>query len=62
MFDSLAIAFSPTAWLIVLLVVLLLFGGTLIPKMMKGLGQGVKDLKKGIVNFPTKLFQELAWL
>ena len=29
-------------------VCILLFGGTKIPKLMKGLGEGVRDFKKGI--------------
>ena len=34
--------------LIVLLVILLLFGGKKIPELMKGLGQGVKSFKDGM--------------
>lgn len=34
--------------LIVLLVLLLLFGGKKIPELMKGLGQGISNFKKGI--------------
>ncbi len=34
--------------LIVLLVILLLFGGKKIPELMKGLGQGISNFKKGI--------------
>ena len=34
--------------LIVLLVVLLLFGGKKIPELMKGLGKGVKNFKEGM--------------
>ena len=34
--------------LIVLLVVLLLFGGKKIPELMKGIGQGISSFKKGI--------------
>ena len=33
---------------IVALVVLLLFGGKKIPELMKGLGQGISNFKKGI--------------
>ncbi|WP_158798423.1 twin-arginine translocase TatA/TatE family subunit [Pedobacter sp. L105] len=33
--------------LIILVVVLLLFGGKKIPELMKGLGQGVKEFKDG---------------
>jgi len=31
---------------LILVVVLLLFGGTKIPEMMRGLGQGMKEFKK----------------
>lgn len=34
--------------LIILLVLLLLFGGKKIPELMKGLGQGISGFKKGI--------------
>lgn len=44
----LANAMNPTIWIIVLIVVLVLFGGQKIPEMMKGLGQGMKEFKKGI--------------
>lgn len=32
--------------LIILVIILLLFGGTKIPEMMRGLGQGMKEFKK----------------
>lgn len=35
-------------FLIIALVVLLLFGGTQIPKLMRGLGKGVKSFKDGL--------------
>lgn len=38
---------SPIPW-IILIVVLLLFGGAKIPEMMRGLGQGMKEFKKGM--------------
>ena len=43
----LAILLAVGAWQIVLivLVVLLLFGGKKIPELMKGLGRGVKEFK-----------------
>jgi sec-independent protein translocase protein TatA len=34
--------------LIVFLVVLLLFGGTRLPKLAKGLGESMKEFKKGV--------------
>ncbi len=33
---------------IVLLIILLLFGGKRIPALMKGIGQGISNFKKGI--------------
>jgi sec-independent protein translocase protein TatA len=33
--------------LVILVVVLLLFGGKKIPELMKGLGQGIKEFKNG---------------
>ena len=33
---------------LIVLVVLLLFGGTKIPELMKGLGKGVKSFKEGM--------------
>ncbi|MFC2117494.1 twin-arginine translocase TatA/TatE family subunit [Bacteroidota bacterium] len=32
-------------WLVLVLVVLLLFGGKKIPELMKGLGKGIKEFK-----------------
>ncbi|REJ81034.1 MAG: twin-arginine translocase TatA/TatE family subunit [Bacteroidetes bacterium] len=34
--------------LIIALIVLILFGGTKIPKLMKGIGQGIHEFKKGV--------------
>jgi sec-independent protein translocase protein TatA len=36
---------GPTEWIVILIVVLLLFGGKKIPELMKGLGAGVKEFK-----------------
>lgn len=36
---------GPTEWIVILIVVLLLFGGKKIPELMKGLGSGVKEFK-----------------
>lgn len=37
---------GPWQWVIIVLVVLLLFGGRKIPELMKGLGQGLNEFKK----------------
>ena len=33
-------------WIIILLIVLVLFGGAKIPQMMRGMGQGIREFKK----------------
>jgi sec-independent protein translocase protein TatA len=38
--------FGPTEIILVILVVVLLFGGRKIPELMKGIGQGMKEFKK----------------
>lgn len=35
---------------IILIIVLLLFGGKKIPELMKGLGKGIKEFKDGIAG------------
>ena len=37
-----------TEIIIIALVILLLFGGAKIPKLMKGLGKGIHEYKKGL--------------
>tara|TARA_B100000287_G_scaffold253394_1_gene238104 strand:- start:714 stop:890 length:177 start_codon:yes stop_codon:yes gene_type:complete len=34
-------------WLLIALVILLLFGGKKIPELMRGLGKGITEFKKG---------------
>ncbi|MFN8140573.1 MAG: twin-arginine translocase TatA/TatE family subunit [Fimbriimonadales bacterium] len=51
----------PIAWLngwelpAIIVVVLLLFGGTKIPQLMRGLGRGVGEFKKGVSEGKTML-------
>jgi sec-independent protein translocase protein TatA len=35
-------------WIIILVVILLLFGGKKIPELMRGLGKGVRSFKQGL--------------
>ena len=35
-------------WIVIVLVIILLFGGKKIPELMRGLGQGIKGSKKGL--------------
>ncbi len=39
-------AFGVTEIVLILVVVLLLFGGRKIPELMKGLGEGIREFKK----------------
>jgi sec-independent protein translocase protein TatA len=39
---------GPTEWFIILLVVVIIFGGKKIPELMGGLGKGIKSFKKGL--------------
>lgn len=49
-----------TEIILILLVVVLLFGGRKIPELMKGLGQGLRDFKKAskVEDEPEKLKTE----
>ena len=40
-------------WLIVLLVLVLLFGGRKIPELMKGMGEGIRSFKEGMAGKPA---------
>jgi sec-independent protein translocase protein TatA len=35
-------------WIIILVAILLLFGGRKIPELMRGLGRGIKEFKDGV--------------
>ena len=39
---------TPTHLIIILAIVLVLFGGSKIPQLMRGLGQGTGEFKKGL--------------
>ena len=40
--------FSIYHWLLVVLVVILFFGGRKIPELMRGMGEGIKSFRDGI--------------
>ena len=48
---------SPQDWAIVGLIVLVLFGGTKIPQLAKGFGEGIREFKKA-VNTEEKAAEE----
>ncbi|MEC8459031.1 MAG: twin-arginine translocase TatA/TatE family subunit [Bacteroidota bacterium] len=41
---------GPNQMILILIVVLLLFGGRKIPELMRGLGRGVKEFKDGVAE------------
>ena len=45
--ELILLALSPWEIAIIIAVVLLLFGGKKIPELMKGLGKGISEFKKG---------------
>ncbi len=56
------LAFIPQGmeiWLIVL-VILLLFGGAKIPQLMRGIGRGVGELQEGLKETRDKVNQTLS--
>ncbi len=48
MLNSLAMFESPTQWIIILVIILVLFGGSKIPEIMRGMGSGMREFKKGL--------------
>ncbi len=42
--------FGPYGLILIVVVVLLLFGGKKIPELMKGIGKGTREFKKGLSN------------
>jgi sec-independent protein translocase protein TatA len=45
-------------WIIVVLLILLLFGGKKIPELMHGLGKGVKSFKEGLNDLEEETKKE----
>nr|NQU90621.1 twin-arginine translocase TatA/TatE family subunit [Bacteroidota bacterium] len=48
LFTLLAFTFGPMEIVIILVIVLLLFGGKKIPELMRGMGKGIKEFKEGV--------------
>lgn len=46
--------FGPTEIILIVLVVVILFGGRKIPELMKGIGQGMKEFKKATKEEPKE--------
>lgn len=52
--------FGATEIILIILVIVLLFGGRKIPELMKGIGQGMKEFKKAskVEDDPNKMSAE----
>ena len=50
--NILAFTFGPMEIILIVLVVIILFGGRKIPELMKGIGQGMKEFKKATREEP----------
>ena len=50
----------PTGWElpIILIIILLLFGGKKIPELMKGIGKGIKGFKEGLKEIEEDIKEE----
>ncbi|MEZ4999294.1 MAG: twin-arginine translocase TatA/TatE family subunit [Bacteroidales bacterium] len=46
--------FGPTEIILIVLVIVILFGGRKIPELMKGIGQGMKEFKKATKDEPKR--------
>ena len=57
---SILLLFMPQGmeWIIILVVVLLLFGGKKIPELMKGIGKGVRGFKDGLKEIEEDIKDE----
>ena len=45
---------GPTEMVILLIIVLVLFGGSRLPGLMKGMGEGIRNFKQGMHDDPDE--------
>jgi sec-independent protein translocase protein TatA len=59
---AILLAFLPSGmeWPIILIVVLLLFGGKKIPELMKGIGKGIKGFKNGLKDIEDDISSDIS--
>ena len=50
--------FGPMEWLVIILLVIILFGAKRIPDVAKGLGEGIRSFKSGLLGDEKKLEEE----
>ena len=49
-----------TEWVLILIVVLLLFGGKKIPELMRGLGRGIREFNDAKTNVKKEIEEGMA--
>ena len=49
---------NPMVWIALAIIVLVIFGGQKIPELMKGVGTGMKEFKKGLNENDDELRKE----
>ena len=49
---------NPMVWIALAIIVLIIFGGQKIPELMKGVGTGMKEFKKGLNEDDDELRKE----
>ncbi len=59
LFSSLLFNLGGSEIILILLVVLVLFGGKKIPELMRGLGQGIKEFNNAKANIETEVKENL---
>jgi sec-independent protein translocase protein TatA len=45
---------GPTEMVILLVIILILFGGSRLPSLMKGMGEGIRNFKQGMHEDPDE--------
>lgn len=59
LFSSLIFNLGGSEIVLILLIVLVLFGGRKIPELMKGLGQGIKEFNNAKANIESEVKENL---
>jgi sec-independent protein translocase protein TatA len=59
LFTSLMFGLGGSEIAVILIIVIILFGGKKIPELMRGLGQGIKEFNNAKANIETEVKQNM---
>ncbi|MDR0728932.1 MAG: twin-arginine translocase TatA/TatE family subunit [Prevotellaceae bacterium] len=59
LFNGLVFGLGTTEIILIVLAVLLLFGGKKIPELMKGMGKGIRSFKEGMKDVEGEIKKDL---